>query len=149
MLGVVGLKCCVRLHGVPGRQRNYFEAMDIFESVGLSFTRRRHEHWTNTVRIRQNLRSHTNILHTDLEQNWTPWPPDAILAFTSAEVTLCRALVILRLLLFYWGTQLKPLWRREAFLYGVYFFRKNTVSPRRSYNFKWQYIYVVVNFYLR
>ena len=26
------------------------------------------------------------------------------------------------------------------------FFQKNTISPRRSYNFKWQYIYVVVNF---
>ena len=75
-------------------------------------------------RIRQNLRSHTNILHTDLEGKWTPWPPVTTLAFTPAEVTLCLVLVILRLLLFYWGTQLKPLWRREAFLYGVYFFRK-------------------------
>ena len=36
MLGAVGLKCCVRLHGVPGRQRKFFESMDIFESVGLS-----------------------------------------------------------------------------------------------------------------
>ena len=26
------------------------------------------------------------------------------------------------------------------------FFRKNTISPRRSYNFKWQDIYVGVNF---
>ena len=70
---------------------------------------KRDERWTNTVRIRQNLCSHTNILRTDLERKWRPWPPDSNL--TSAEVTefVSRPCYFTIIAI----TQLKPLWRRE------------------------------------
>ena len=137
MLGTVNLKCCVRFHGLPGRQRKFFESMDIFESVGLSFTCR----GTNTGRI-QSVFDKTSVrIRISYTQTWNENEHHGLLtpfwlSPPQRSPSLCRALVILRLLLFYWGTQLKPLWRREAFLYGVYFFRKTLFSPRRSYNFK-------------
>ena len=107
--------------------------------------------WTflkaSAYHLRVSLRSHTNILHTDLERKWTPWPPDAILAFTSTEVTEfvsrpCYFTIIAILL----GYPAKSSMEERGILVRSLFFQKNTISPRRSYNFKWQDIYVGVNF---
>ena len=140
MLGTVGLKCCVRLHGVPGRQRKFFESVEIFESVSLSFTRS----GTNAERI-QSVFDKTSVrIRIFYAQTWnenedhgllTPiWPPQR-------SPSLCRALVILRLLL------LPSYGGERGILVRSLFFQKNTISPRRSYNFKWQDIYVGVYFF--
>ena len=141
MLGTVNLKCCVRFHGLPGRQRKFFESMDIFESVGLSFTRR----GTNTGRIQSVFDKTPVRIRISYTQTWNENEHHGLLtpfwlSPPQRSPSLCRALGILRLLLIYWGTQLKPLWRREAFLYGVYFFRKTlfhlddrTISSDSSY----------------
>ena len=148
MLWVVGLKCYVRLHGVPGRQRKFFEAMDIFESAGLSFTRR----GTNTGRIQSvfdktSVRIRISYTHTWKEnEHHGPLTPFWL---SPPQRSLCVAPWLFYDYCYSIGV---PSWN----LYGgerhscteFIFSEKNTISPRRSYNFKWQYIYVVVNFYL-
>ena len=130
MLRTVGLKCCVRLLGVPGRQRKFFDSMDIFESVGLSFTRKppfAYEYLTHRLVTKMNTMASWRHFGFHLHRGH-------------------RVCVAPLLFYDYCDYPAKASMEERGILVRSLFFQKNTISPRRSYNFKWQDIYVGVNF---
>ena len=129
MLRTVGLKCCVRLLGVPGRQRKFFDSMDIFESVGLSFTRS----GTNTEQI-QSVFDKTSVrIRIFYAQTWNENEDHGLLFDLRRGHRVCVAPL---LFYDYCDYPAKASMEERGILVRSLLFQKNTISPRRSNNFK-------------
>ena len=115
--------------------------MDIFESVGLSFTRS----GTNTERI-QSVFDKTSVrIRIFYAQTWNENEDHGLL--TPFDLRRGHRVCVASLLFYdYCYYPAKASMEERGILVRSLFFQKNTISPRRSYNFKWQDIYVGVNF---